>query len=192
MATTTTPPLNPPHSKYYDGTDVWARQYVLRHTTVKGIQLFSLVYPPLLLAGMAWKRSFSVGRFMRNSALVGLGGGAAFGALAGWGRLRSVEEEGVRDRAERLRANWGQNTVDDYSLVGGFLGSLITTTVFLRRASPLWLVPGGASLGVAGGILAHVVHNWEYVRGSGDLKHNPMVEEARMAIQEVKEGAKKE
>ncbi|KAH8913952.1 hypothetical protein BT69DRAFT_1290923, partial [Atractiella rhizophila] len=89
-------------------TDVWARQYVLRHTTVKGIQLFSLVYPPLLLAGMAWKRSFSVGRFMRNSALVGLGGGAAFGALAGWGRLRSVEEEGVRDRAERLRANWGQ------------------------------------------------------------------------------------
>lgn len=74
---------------------------------------------------------------------------------------------------------------------GGLLGSLVTTTVFLRRARPTYTIIGGAALGVAGGVLTHVVQSFG---GHEQVTPNAMIEEAKEAMpmkrtmEEVKDG----
>jgi hypothetical protein len=45
-------------------------------------------------------------------------------------------------------------------LIGSVLGSLITTTIFWKRASIINNVLGGSLLGMAAGVSAHLVQDW--------------------------------
>lgn len=56
---------------------------------------------------------------------------------------------------------------------------LTTTLIFLRRAPLLWLVGGGASLGVAGGVIAHLIKDRQKGIPTGVEK---MVDEVKVAV----------
>lgn len=49
--------------------------------------------------------------------------------------------------------------MDDYSLIGAALGALLFPAAFLRRAPLPALVVGGASIGLGGGVWAHLVQS---------------------------------
>ncbi|KAH9471896.1 hypothetical protein MJO28_002249 [Puccinia striiformis f. sp. tritici] len=50
--------------------------------------------------------------------------------------------------------------INDYSLIGGTLGGLITSTIFWRRSliSLVSLVPGGIGIGIGGGVSTGYLH----------------------------------
>ena len=55
------------------------------------------------------------------------------------------------------KVNPSQLRCDDYSFIGAALGAVITPAIFLRRASILSLITGGASLGLGAGTATHIV-----------------------------------
>lgn len=63
--------------------------------------------------------------------------------------------------------------VDDFTKVGSVLGALVATTLFYRRASLLAAIPGGAALGIGGGVIAHLIVN------KSEKGPNAMVEELK-------------
>ncbi|KAM0787263.1 hypothetical protein ACM66B_006498 [Microbotryomycetes sp. NB124-2] len=151
------------------------RSTVLLHCYYKGVQLSSVVAPPLLLINQLRKRTFSPSQLFRSLTISSFVVTPLIVTGLGYGRMSSVGEEGVVDRAVRLRSNQGQRRVDDKSIIGG----LATTTVFLKRTSILWTVGGGASLGIAGGVLYHVMNQ---VQKGEDVSPEMMVQEAKEAI----------
>jgi hypothetical protein len=64
--------------------------YVLYHTTYKGVQTFALIVPPLTLARLLYRKQFSLNHWLRQSAIGTFGFGGAFGAASGWGRMKQV------------------------------------------------------------------------------------------------------
>ena len=84
--------------------------YIALLTVGVGIQMFSILTPPILILNSIRKKTFNVNRFLRSSmcrasinanplkliltvATVGAYAiGAPFGAFAGWGRMRNMEE----------------------------------------------------------------------------------------------------
>ncbi|KAK4048936.1 hypothetical protein OIV83_004492 [Microbotryomycetes sp. JL201] len=155
------------------------RSTVLLHCYYKGVQLSSIAAPPLLLINQLRKRTFSPSRLLKSLTISSFVVTPLIVTGLGYGRMSGVGDEGVQDRAVRLRSNQGQRSVDDKSIIGGVLGALATTTVFLRRASILWTVGGGASLGIAGGVLYHVMNQ---VQKGEDVSPEMMVQEAKEAM----------
>lgn len=86
--------------------------------------MFSLLSPPVLLAHSIYKRSFRLSPFLRNTFLSTFLLGGSIGAGLGAGRMYGMDFAGAKDRAERLRYNVGQRRVDDWSVIGGVLGSV--------------------------------------------------------------------
>lgn len=106
-----------------------------QHVAFKGVQLMSIVGPPVLLLNGLRKGSFTVSRFLRQVSATSFLAGPAVGMGLGAARMWGMPADGVADRAARIRANSGQRRTDDYSVIGGVLGGLVTTTLFLKRAS---------------------------------------------------------
>jgi hypothetical protein len=93
-----------------------------------------------------------VNRFLRGQAIAAFVVAPPVAVFMNWGRLRNMDEvrpgddsecgtgdyrraqEGIADRAYRIRMNTSQTRCDDYSTVGAVLGALLTTTIFLKRA----------------------------------------------------------
>ncbi|CAD6588098.1 MAG: hypothetical protein CYPHOPRED_004266 [Cyphobasidiales sp. Tagirdzhanova-0007] len=137
------------------------RAQVYTHVAFKMVQATALVAPPFSLARQMQAfqgiggTCFSVNRWLRNNAAWTIFFGSTAGLAMAWGRLRNESDIAIHDRAYRLRHNSDQVRVDDYSKVGAILGALITTTIFLRRASLVNNILGGATLGIVGGIITH-------------------------------------
>ncbi|KAL7008900.1 hypothetical protein EMMF5_001647 [Cystobasidiomycetes sp. EMM_F5] len=132
-------------------------QEVYLHVATKMVQATALIAPPTIALRQLYRRNFSPNRWLRSSALWTFGFGIPAGLAMTWARLRNQEDIAIFDRAYRIRNNVTQVRVDDYSKVGALLGALITTTIFLKRASLPYTILGGASLGIAGGTVTHVV-----------------------------------
>lgn len=130
---------------------------VYTHVAMKMVQTTALVAPTVGLARAAYRRNFSVNRWLRANAIWTFGFGTTAGLAMAWARLRNEPDIAIYDRAYRIRSNVTQVRVDDYSKIGAVLGALLTTTIFLRRASILNNAFGGAALGVAGGTITHIV-----------------------------------
>ncbi|GAA5930899.1 hypothetical protein JCM1841_001966 [Sporobolomyces salmonicolor] len=130
---------------------------VLTRSAIQGAQTFALLSPPLLLARAAWRRSFRLSTFLRSLTLSTLAAGPVVGAAVAAVRMAALHGAEVHDWALKIKADRTQRRVDDYSTIGAVLGALGTTTVLLRRAPLPWVVGAGASFGIAGGVLAHLV-----------------------------------
>ncbi|KAK4053304.1 hypothetical protein OIO90_003916 [Microbotryomycetes sp. JL221] len=152
---------------------------VLTHCYYKGVQLSAIAAPPLLLLTSLRRRQFSPTKYLRSLTVSSFVVVPAIVVGLGYGRMSSVQQEGIVDRAVRLRSNQSQRNVDDKSIIGGVLGALATTTILLKRVSPLWTLGGGASLGVAGGVLYHILNQ---VQKGQDVSPEMMVQEAKEAI----------
>ncbi|SCV67149.1 BQ2448_5795 [Microbotryum intermedium] len=63
--------------------------------------------------------------------------------------------------------------------LGDINPQLGTTTIFLKRAPMIWTVSGGAALGVAGGILFHLV---KLLQEGEEVKPEAMLAEAKEAV----------
>lgn len=115
--------------------------YLLRHTTLKGIQSVALIAVPASLLHAV--RTTSQPRpivFLRTLGLSTFVLGSAGGLALGWfksgaytlghGNPVGVEGrdglvlEGIRERAARLRVSRSQIKTDDYSVVGALVGSV--------------------------------------------------------------------
>ena len=135
----------------------------MRHFVTQGIQLASVVSPILLLSRAAYIRSFSLNRFLRNNAVGTFAVGGSLGGGLGFARnsIGSNDFE-IHDRAMAIRHNAQNVKAQDYSselmsvfwcradvgaVVGGILGTLLTTSVLLRRVSLVSSLAGGAALG---------------------------------------------
>lgn len=70
-------------------------------------------------------------------------------------------------------------------MIGFTLGALIAPTLFLRRGSMINLVLGGGYLGMAGGVIAHVVR----AKQEGYLV-NPDLQGMVADVEEVKDAVK--
>ncbi|GAA95377.1 uncharacterized protein L969DRAFT_45689 [Mixia osmundae IAM 14324] len=134
-------------------------QYLMRHAAIKVVQGTVIAVPPLLLATQLYRRTFSLNRFLRGNAIASLVG-AAGGAGLYYGRARNFDDVALADRVQRLRSNRSQAQVDDWTLIGSIIGSLLTTTLFMRRANVLYCLLGGASLGAGGGVLTHMYQTY--------------------------------
>lgn len=140
-------------------------------------------YPEALLMGHIAQKGYQAGSIigllgvvpvmaLRRGGLSALSlelvtAGAAYGALggltlltvAGLGKRSTIDTEGVEDRAYRLQYNQGQNRVDKLCAVGSTVG-LAAAAYLLRQAGqgPAALnLFGGAALGCAAGVVAHVL-----------------------------------
>jgi len=156
------------------------KRYVVKHTTWKGIQMFSLLAPPILAISAYRRPNFVLHAYLRKSAMWTFGAGSIVGAGLGLARLSSVDPEGVSDRAARLRANVGQVRTDDYSTIGAVVGGVTSAAILYGRV-PLLLsaVPGGAALGIAGGVLTHLAKS---LVSKEEISVGMMVEEAKEGL----------
>ncbi|GAA6006970.1 hypothetical protein JCM10207_009155 [Rhodosporidiobolus poonsookiae] len=159
------------------------QQTVLQHSAVKGIQGFALLSPPLILARALIARRFpSLSSSLRSLTLGTFLVGPAAGGVVELGRLywQGISDAELEDKSARLKASASQRQADDYAVIGGVLGSLVGTTLFLRRAPLVWVIGGGASLGVAGGVLTHVAKG--YAEGEDTVSPVMVKEEVKGAV----------
>ncbi|GAA6063978.1 hypothetical protein JCM10212_005788 [Sporobolomyces blumeae] len=133
------------------------RTAVLTHSALKGVQTVSLIAPPVLVLSSLYRRSFRLSHLFRNLTLSTAVVGPAVGVGLASYRMVGMDAAEVKEKAVRVKANRKQRRCDDYSVIGGVLGALGTTTVFLKRARLPWVVGAGASLGIAGGVIYHTV-----------------------------------
>ena len=94
---------------------------------IAGIQLMSLLAPPLVFTSALLRRRtrpFSLSRSLRTITLSTWLGGSALGVGLAYGRMSSLDDTQVADRAYRIEENKTQRRVDDYSTVGAVLGAV--------------------------------------------------------------------
>ncbi|GAA6015865.1 hypothetical protein JCM11491_007215 [Sporobolomyces phaffii] len=147
---------------------------VLSHSALKGVQTVSLVGPPLLLVAALYRKSFRLSSYLRSVALTTFTVGPAIGVGLATYRMSGMNDLQVKEKALKVKANAHQRRCDDYSVIGGVLGSLAMTTIFLKRARLPWVIGSGAVFGVAGGVITHTlkevvqeeVHPIEEVKGA--------------------------
>jgi len=131
------------------------RFYVTRHVAAQTTQIASVASPLFLLGRSIYKRSFSLSSFLRNNAIGTFVIGGGTGVLLALGRMAPLQEVDIRRRAVMLRHNVSLAAASDYAIVGAILGTLLTTTVFLKRASLISNLSGGAAFGTAGGAITY-------------------------------------
>jgi hypothetical protein len=122
------------------------------HVGLKGIQAGSVLgflFTPLYKYKKRIPLSQSFITVMPRSAFVV--GVLSLGLLYGKNFKGDLTDDGVDDRAYRIAHNVGQNTVDKYSVICGFLGASVGSIV--GKLSLRWIVScslGGIGLGVVG------------------------------------------
>ncbi|GAA5935341.1 uncharacterized protein JCM15063_001004 [Sporobolomyces koalae] len=152
---------------------------ILTHSALKGVQTVASVGPPVLLVQAIYRRSFGLSRYLRSVALSTFTVGPALGIGLAAYRMSGMGDLQVKEKAWKVKSNAKQQRCDDYSVIGGVLGALVMTTIFLKRARLPWVIGSGATFGVAGGVLTHTVkdlqegeelHPVEQVKGAVGAK----------------------
>ncbi|KAF8522100.1 hypothetical protein BU17DRAFT_44979 [Hysterangium stoloniferum] len=154
------------------------KEFVIRHSMLKGYQAFSLLTPPLYTAVTLFRRGrqgFAINRMLR-ATWVGGGIGTAIGGAMAWARLRSQLPESIHDRRIRLLYNVSQIRTDDHSTIGSILFAVLTPALLWNRASAMNLILGGAGIGSGVGVLVHVARSFSE---GEDLKPEGMIEEVK-------------
>jgi hypothetical protein len=153
------------------------------HVSKKGFQLGSFIgiaiVTPIALYRTRGK-PFSdalpqILRYQGTSAIAGVSLGGAMEA----NKMRSYNKAGdvpgaLQDRAYRLHYNKGQNRADFFSHLGSSIG-ILSTWYWTKAAGVLGLV-GGASVGAALGVLAHVATMEKKQKGEEE-GNNKMIDE---------------
>lgn len=88
------------------------------------------------------------------------------GAYKVWGT--PLDEEGIRERVYKLYYNEGQKRTDYFSLVGMLAGGAASAVLIAPRTAL-----GGACVGAAAGVLAHVATS------QGSKRPSQMLEELK-------------
>ncbi|GAA5883593.1 hypothetical protein JCM16303_004903 [Sporobolomyces ruberrimus] len=153
---------------------------VLSHSALKGVQTVASIGPPLLLVTSLYRRTFRLSSYLRSVALSTFTIGPAIGVGLATYRMSGMNDLKIKEKALRVKSNAHQQRCDDYSVIGGVLGALAMTTIFLKRARLPWVIGSGAAFGVAGGVLVHTIKDVQ----EGEELHP--IEEVKGAV-----GAKK-
>ncbi|GAA5846073.1 hypothetical protein JCM3766R1_001358 [Sporobolomyces carnicolor] len=140
-------------------TEPKAEEYsdIISHSALKGVQTVALIAPPALLVHAIYKKSFRISSYLRGVALTTFTVGPAIGVGLAAYRMSGMNDLQVKEKAMKVKANAHQRRCDDYSVIGGVLGALAMTTIFLKRARLPWVIGSGAAFGVAGGVIAHTL-----------------------------------
>ena len=109
-----------------------------------GISTTSLLAVPTSIGLSIFKKSISPKLFLRNVGLGTLVFGLASGSTLGF--YRSTQS-GILSLSEELRTKGTVVRRSDYTIIGAALGTLSTTTVFMRRVPILYCVLGGIGIG---------------------------------------------
>ncbi|KAI0048197.1 hypothetical protein FA95DRAFT_1491245 [Auriscalpium vulgare] len=159
-------------------------EYLVRRSMSKGYQLLSVFTPPLYASIVIFRRGASqltVNRLLRatwvggvagaidtpHCRMPGIAGGGAFGYV------RSVNSTSETLRARRIRAAYDTSSLraDDHATIGALLFAVVTPALFWKRATAIHLIFGGAGLGTAAGLFAHLGRSV-----SGDVPPKPLYE----------------
>jgi hypothetical protein len=141
------------------------------HVALKGAEggaLLGAVAGPLV--ALVRKTGEPIQDSVLLGAAYGAVGGTAVSALLGLGKIATIERAGLEDRVYRLFHNESQRRVDTFSVAGGALGAAAAYALVKGGGSgehkcpvkpssnvPLHMaVAGGAAVGSALGVLAHM------------------------------------
>ncbi|KAG8901823.1 hypothetical protein FRB99_005084 [Tulasnella sp. 403] len=91
---------------------------------------------------------------LETSWLTGLGG-AVGGAGIGYVQYRNVDAAKIAEMRRIAEYDSRQVRLDDYAIIGGVLGALLTPAVLYSRARLVHLILGGATWGVGVGAGTH-------------------------------------
>ena len=133
------------------------RLELITHVTIKDIQAFGLLGTFLIgpLVAVARKPSRNAAGVTRLATRCGKFG-ALLGVVAGpamsIAKMKSLDEDAIRDRCYRLRMNRNQVRVDQASIVGVATGA---TLGVVTGQGPVFL----ALLGMNGGVIAAAIYN---------------------------------
>lgn len=133
------------------------RAELITHITIKDVQAFgllgSLVIGPLAAVARSQTRNLAgVTRLATKCGTVGAALGLVAGPAMAIARMKSLNDDEVRDRCYRLRCNRNQVRVDQASIIGGIGGA----------AAGAYAGPGialGAVLGISSGVLLAAAYN---------------------------------
>ncbi|CED83003.1 hypothetical protein [Phaffia rhodozyma] len=135
---------------------------LIREAAIDGIQIFSVASPVIYLLNSTRTKMFSVNGLLRASAIGVAAVGPSVGACLAALQLNFVKtKEEVNSRVLALKSDFGKTQMDDYTLIGGVVGSLFTTAFALKRARLPWALVGGGGLGIAGGLVAHYITEFQ-------------------------------
>lgn len=141
------------------------------HVALKGAEAGALVGA---IAGPLVALARKTGAPVQDSVLVGAAygaaGGTALSALLGLGKIATIERAGLEDRVYRLFHNDSQRRVDTFSFAGASLGAAAAYALVKAGGSGDHKCPvkpsenvslhvavaGGAAVGSALGVLAHM------------------------------------
>jgi len=164
------------------------------HVALKGAEAGALVGAlagPLVAC--ARKTGVPAQDSLLTGAAYGAAGGATLAALLGLAKIATSERAGLEDRVYRLCHNESQRRVDAFSVAGGALGAAAAYALVKKGGSsdckfpvkpsadvPLRVaVAGGAALGSALGVLAHMATRPGGVGGGPGGGANKMLDELR-------------
>jgi len=154
-------------------------QQVLIHVGIKGLQLGSLVTPVILL--LRHRRNLTSSILFR-----GTWKGAIIASIVsvglGVGRLSSLDTEQIFNRSYRLSKNASQNRTDQFSFIGAGIGAPAAALLLPGPVGIVNKVLGGAALGMAAGVLAHVATS-----KTTEVSPNAMIDELKDAKENFKE-----
>ncbi|KAK9812326.1 hypothetical protein WJX73_002631 [Symbiochloris irregularis] len=159
-----------------------------QHCLEKGFQAGSVVGTVALVPYAAFRhfrtapgQSAAVGtvvqktyRVLAKSSLWGIAAGAVL--EAGMIFAKGIDTEGMEDRAYKLHYNNSQNRTDLFARDGALVGAIVGSAAGLNWKNAL----GGAALGTAAGVFAHVA-SYDY-KDEGPTP-NAMLAEVKHAAQ---------
>ncbi|TDL27241.1 hypothetical protein BD410DRAFT_874480 [Rickenella mellea] len=131
-------------------------EYLIRRSTSKGYQYFSLLTPPLysIYASTRTPSIWTVSRCLRATWVGGVIGLSSAGLFE---YLRVIRESNETIHGRRLRTAYDLSSLrgDDHSMIGSVLGAILTPALLWKRARSVHLFLGGAGIGAGVGLLTH-------------------------------------
>ncbi|KAL1746982.1 hypothetical protein HDZ31DRAFT_61680 [Schizophyllum fasciatum] len=132
-------------------------QFLARKGMTSGYEVASLVTPVAYTAYVLAKRgrgALHVNRLLRATWIGGALGAAGGGALS-YARHSGSTVDVLQRRRLQLMYDANRLRREDHSVIGGVLGGVLTTAIFLKRASVVNLILGGGGIGTGLGMLTH-------------------------------------
>ncbi|TRM59379.1 hypothetical protein BD626DRAFT_409117 [Schizophyllum amplum] len=132
-------------------------QFLARKGMTTGYEVMSLLTPAAYTAYVLVKRGRSalyVNRILRATWIGGAIGAAGGGALS-YARHSSSTVDALQRRRMHVMYDANRLRLEDHAVIGGVLGGVLTTAIFLKRANVVNLILGGGGLGTGLGMLTH-------------------------------------
>ncbi|KAL1751633.1 hypothetical protein FB107DRAFT_278491 [Schizophyllum commune] len=132
-------------------------QFLARKGMTTGYEVASLLTPVVYTAFVLAKRGRSglhVNRLLRATWIGGALGAAGGGALS-YARHSNSTVEALQRRRMQIMYDANRLRLEDHAVIGGVLGGVLTTAIFLKRASVVNLILGGGGIGTGLGMLTH-------------------------------------